>query len=149
MSLKASGLTTIPEDTTRIAKADLKGNRYILLRDTFGELFTSEDFRHLFHTEGRPTYDPARLALVTLLQFAENLSDEAAANPASISSTCWFCLWRTLVSMQACSASSGRGWSRTALSDSSSRCWSRASRHKGCCVSVASNAPIRRMCWLQ
>lgn len=81
MSFNPSQFTVVPEDTARIAKAAFPtGNRYILLRDTFGELFESEEFKHLFHAEGRPAYDPARLALITTLQFAENLSDEEAAN---------------------------------------------------------------------
>jgi transposase len=77
MSLKANPVTQIPADTDRVAKAAFpKGNRYTLLRDTFGDLFSSRDFAPLFHAEGKPAIDPARLALVTIVQFAENLSDE-------------------------------------------------------------------------
>ena len=80
MSLKPRAATEIPEETSRVAKAVFrKGNRYLRLRDTFGELFSSEDFKTLFHAEGKPALDPARLALITLVQFAENLSDEAVA----------------------------------------------------------------------
>jgi transposase len=80
MSLKVEGNKEIPEDTVRVAKAVFrKGNRYIRLRDTFGELFSSEDFKLLFHAEGKPALGPARLALITLVQFAENLSDEGVA----------------------------------------------------------------------
>ncbi len=81
MSLKAPLFSVIPEDTERVAKAAFpKGNRYLQLRDTFGALFTNIDFRHLFHSEGRPAVDPARLAVITILQFTERLSDEQAAN---------------------------------------------------------------------
>jgi len=81
MSLKVRSISQIPEDTVRVAKAAFrKGNRYILLRDTFGDLFSGDDFKELFHAEGRPAVDPARLALVTILQFAENLSDERMAD---------------------------------------------------------------------
>ena len=81
MSLKVSLTSQIPEDTARVAKAAFrKGNRTILLRDTFGDLFSDEDFKELFHAEGRPAVDPARLALTTILQFAENLSDERMAD---------------------------------------------------------------------
>ena len=81
MSLDAPLFSVIPEDTDRIAKAAFaKGNRYLRLRDTFGQLFISSEFRHLFHVEGRPAQDPARLAVITILQFAERLSDEQAAN---------------------------------------------------------------------
>ena len=81
MSLKVNPISQIPEDTARIAKAAFRtGNRYILLRDTFGDLFSSKDFKDLFHAEGRPAVDPARLALITVLQFAETLSDERMAD---------------------------------------------------------------------
>jgi len=80
MSWKASKLTTIPEETVRVAKAAFpKGNRYLRLRDTFGPLFEGETFTALFSAEGRPAEDPARLAVITILQFAESLSDEQAA----------------------------------------------------------------------
>jgi transposase len=75
MSLKPRADTEIPEETVRVAKAVFrKGNRYLRLRDSLGELFSSEDFKSLFQSEGKPALDPARLALITLLQFAENLS---------------------------------------------------------------------------
>lgn len=81
MSLKPSAFMVVPEATARIAKAAFpKGNRYLLLRDTFADLFSGNDFQALLHVEGRPAVDPARLALITILQFAENLSDEEAAN---------------------------------------------------------------------
>ena len=77
MSLKSSPITQIPEDTARIAKAAFpKSNRYLILRDTFGDLFDATDFKHLFSNEGKPASDPARLAIITILQFAEQLSDE-------------------------------------------------------------------------
>jgi transposase len=78
---KDSQPSQVPEDTARIARAVFKkGNRYLLLRDTFGDFFDSDDFRPLFHAEGRPAVDPAQLALITLVRFAENLSDERAAD---------------------------------------------------------------------
>jgi transposase len=81
MSLNAPLFSVIPEDTARVAKAAFpKGNRYLQLRDTFGQLFVITDFRHLFSMEGRSGEDPARLAVITILQFAERLSDEQAAN---------------------------------------------------------------------
>jgi transposase len=71
----------IPEETMRVAKAAFpKGNRYMLLHDALGPLFHNSDFQHLFAKEGRPAEDPARLALITILQFAERLGDEQAAD---------------------------------------------------------------------
>jgi transposase len=81
MSLHVPLFAVIPEDTERVAKAAFpRGNRYVHLRDTFGPLFDSRDFQQLFATEGRPAEDPARLALITMVQFVERLSDEQAAN---------------------------------------------------------------------
>ena len=81
MSLKPSPISQIPEETARIAKAVFpKGNRYILLRDTFGDFFNISDFKQLFSSEGKPAENPARLALIIILQFAEQLSDERMAD---------------------------------------------------------------------
>jgi len=55
-------------------------NTYLLLRDTFGPLFHNSDVQHLFSHTGQPGEDPARLALSAILQFAERLSDEQAAD---------------------------------------------------------------------
>ena len=69
------------------------GNRYVQLRDTFGALFDSRDFQHLFSSEGRPAEDPSRLAVITILQFVERLSDEQAAD-AVRSRIDWKCATR-------------------------------------------------------
>lgn len=81
MSLNSPLFYLIPEETVQVAKAAFpKGNRYLLLRDTFGPLFHNPDFQHLFSHTGQPGQDPARLALITILQFAERLSDEQAVD---------------------------------------------------------------------
>jgi transposase len=81
MSLDAPLFYVVPAETIRVAKAAFpKGNRYLQLRDSLGSLFHNPDFQHLFSAEGRPAEDPARLALITILQFAERLSDEQAAD---------------------------------------------------------------------
>jgi transposase len=81
MSLNAPLFYLIPEETAQVAKAAFPiGNRYILLRGTFGPLFYNPDFQHLFSHTGQPGEDPARLALITIPQFAERLSDEQAAD---------------------------------------------------------------------
>jgi transposase len=49
------------------------------LRDDLGPVFVDRDFDDLYPKRGRPTYPPWRLALVTLLQFREGLSDRQAA----------------------------------------------------------------------
>ncbi len=80
MSFKLVPTTPIPEMTARIAKAAFpKGNLYMRLRDELGTLYTNEDFAHLYPTHGQPGLPAWRLALVTVLQFLENLSDRQAA----------------------------------------------------------------------
>jgi len=79
MSLKPVSNFAIPEETARVARAVFpKGHLYLAVRDHFGPLFADETFAALFPTRGRPAESPARLALVTILQFAEGLSDRAA-----------------------------------------------------------------------
>jgi transposase len=70
----------VPEETARIARAAFpKGNGYLRLRDELGSLYTDEAFADLFPTHGQPAEAPWRLAVVTLLQFAEALSDRQTA----------------------------------------------------------------------
>jgi transposase len=52
----------------------------MLLRDELGTLTVDEDFAPLFPTYGQPAEAPWRLALVTIFQFIERLSDRAAAD---------------------------------------------------------------------
>jgi transposase len=81
MCLRAPLVYVIPDETARVAHAAFpKGNRYVRMRDTLGPIFTNPDFADLFPQRGQPAHDPARLALVTILQFAEDLSDREAAD---------------------------------------------------------------------
>lgn len=81
MSLKPSPIPPVPEQTILVAKAAFpKGNPYLILRDELGTIFCDEDFADLFPKKGQPAYPPWQLALVTLLQFRENLSDRGAAD---------------------------------------------------------------------
>jgi transposase len=73
-------LPPVPEDTTRVARAAFRrGNACLILRDRLGTVFTDTDFVDLYPKRGQPAYAPWRLALVTLLQFREGLSDRQAA----------------------------------------------------------------------
>ena len=81
MSLRSPLVYVIPDETARVAHAAFpKGNPYLLMRDTLGPIFTNPDFAALFPPRGQPAAAPARLALVTILQFAEDLSDREAAD---------------------------------------------------------------------
>jgi transposase len=80
MSLKPSTVQSIPEETIRVARAAFPhGNAYLTLRDTLGPIFTDTDFAPLFPSCGQPGLSPWRLALVTIMQFRENLADRQAA----------------------------------------------------------------------
>ena len=80
MSMKPQPVASIPADTQRVARAAFpKGNPYVTLRDKLGTVFEDTDFKALFSVTGQPGLAPWRLALVTVLQFRENLSDRQAA----------------------------------------------------------------------
>src|SRR6266536_1316025 len=71
----------IPEETVRIAqRAFPKGNLYMQIRDQFGMLYQNHQFAHLFASEGQPALEPARLALVTVMQYVEGVGDRQAAD---------------------------------------------------------------------
>jgi len=71
----------VPDDTARVARAAFRrGNACLILRDRLGTLFTDADFADLYPKRGQPAYAPWRLALVTLMQFREGLSDREAAD---------------------------------------------------------------------
>ncbi|GKQ37116.1 IS1182 family transposase [Streptomyces sp. A012304] len=81
MSLRGVELVEIPEETARVARAVFpKGCLAMRMRDVLGPVFADADFGELFPTRGRPAVSPARLALVSVLQFAEGLTDRQAAH---------------------------------------------------------------------
>lgn len=81
MTLHPRYIPDIPEETARVAKAAFrKGNRYMQMRDDLGTFFADEQFADLFPKVGRLAEPPWRLALVTVMQFAENLTDRQAAD---------------------------------------------------------------------
>lgn len=57
-----------------------EGNTYLKLRSFLGAVFDDELFAPLFPARGQPALAPWRLALVTIMQFAEGLSDRDAAD---------------------------------------------------------------------
>jgi transposase len=76
MSLKPEPIGPVPQETARVAKAACpKGSAFIQMRDVLGVLFEDS----LFPPDGQPALAPWRLALVTLMQFTEGLSDRQAA----------------------------------------------------------------------
>jgi transposase len=80
MSLQPQPTGPIPDETQRVARAAFpKGNVYMRMRDELGEVYTDDPFAELFPRRGQPAESPGRLAWVTILQFAEGLSDRQAA----------------------------------------------------------------------
>lgn len=80
MSMRPKPIGPVPEDTARVARAAFpKGTTYIQMRDVLGAIYDDEDFEELFEVRGRPAIAPWRLALVTVMQFSEGLSDRQAA----------------------------------------------------------------------
>ncbi len=80
MSLKPRQIDPVPRQTKRVARAAFpKGNLYLTLRDQLGPIFQDQDFSDLFPKDGQPGLPPWRLAMVTIMQFRENLPDRQAA----------------------------------------------------------------------
>jgi transposase len=81
MSLQPGLIAPVPENTAQVARAAFPdGHPYLQLRDQLGTLFTDADFADLYPRRGQPALAPWRLALVTVLQFREDLSDRRAAD---------------------------------------------------------------------
>ena len=81
MSLRPEPVGKIPAETARVARAAFpKGTLVTRLRDEFDTLYEDEDFRSLYPARGQPGLTPWRLALVTVFQFLEHLSDRQAAD---------------------------------------------------------------------
>lgn len=81
MSMHAPDVYQLPDETARVARAAFpKGNPYLRVYDVLGPIYTNPQFAGLFSKEGQPAIAPAQLALVTIFQFAEGLSDRQAAD---------------------------------------------------------------------
>ncbi|HVO71035.1 MAG TPA: transposase, partial [Aggregatilineaceae bacterium] len=81
MTLQPQPILPVPEETARIAQAAFpKGTIYLQLREELGTIYEDAFFAELYPPDGQPAASPWRLALVTVLQFAENLPDRQAAD---------------------------------------------------------------------
>jgi transposase len=70
----------IPAETIEVAHAAFpKGNVYLTIRDKLGPLFSDEDFASLFAWQGQEGVSPGLLAMVTIMQFMEGLTDRQTA----------------------------------------------------------------------
>jgi transposase len=81
MCLHPHAVPPIPEDTARVARAAFrKGNLFMRMRDEFGAIYADDAFASLFPSRGQSAESPWRLALVTVMQYVEGLSDVQAAD---------------------------------------------------------------------
>src|SRR6201987_3948256 len=81
MSMQPQPWPEGPAGTAKIARrAFRKGSLAMRARDELGAWCQAEAFRALYGTRGAPGISPAQLAMVTVLQFTENLTDRQAAD---------------------------------------------------------------------
>ena len=69
-----------------------KGNIYIRMRDELGRIYPDEAFAPLFPVLRKPANAPACLALITIMQFVEGLTDRQAADAVRSRIEMLFCL---------------------------------------------------------
>jgi transposase len=81
MSLRQQPPHSIPEETQRVAHAAFpKGTLCLRIAEELGPLYRDDQFAALFPDRGQPAASPARLALASVLQYVEGLSDRQAAD---------------------------------------------------------------------
>jgi transposase len=81
MSLRPQTPHSIPEETQRVAHAAFpKGTLCLRVADELGALYRDDQFAELFPTRGQPAASPARIAMASVLQYVEGLSDRQTAD---------------------------------------------------------------------
>jgi len=82
MSMQPQPWPEVPEATARVAKAAFRrgGALAIRIRDELGAWYEDGDFTAVYPVRGKPGLSPAQLAMVTVLQFIEDLTDRQAAD---------------------------------------------------------------------
>jgi transposase len=76
MSLHPQDQYPIPKEIQHVARAAFpKGNLCLQIADELGTIYQDRQFATLFPQRGQPAEAPAQLALVTVLQFVEGLSN--------------------------------------------------------------------------
>ena len=81
MTLQPQPILPVPAVTAAVARAAFpNGNLYLQLRDELVTIYQDTLFASLYPNDGQPAISPWRLALVTVLQFAENLPNRQAAD---------------------------------------------------------------------
>ena len=81
MSMQPRPWPEVPAGTARVArKAFRKGTLAMRARDELGAWYDDAQFGGAYGVRGAPGISPAQLAMVTVLQFTENLTGRQAAD---------------------------------------------------------------------
>src|SRR5260370_22606168 len=81
MSMEPRPWPEVPVLTAQVARAAFAGGSLAMrIRDELGAWCEDEAFSAVYGARGAPGLSPAQLAVVTALQFAENLTDQQAAD---------------------------------------------------------------------
>jgi transposase len=81
MSLAPPPLTPLPAETVRVAQAAFPApSRFMQMREQLGTIYDDAAFAILDPRRGQPAEAPWRLALITVLQSADHLTDRQAAD---------------------------------------------------------------------
>jgi transposase-like protein DUF772 len=84
LSMRPLASPPVPVATAALARAVFPaGCLAMRLRDELGEVFSNADFTGAYPRRGGPALSPATLALVSVLQYAERLTDRQAAHAAA------------------------------------------------------------------
>src|SRR4249919_2445449 len=79
VSMRPRPAPRVPDQTVVVARAAFpKGSPAMSARDELADVFGDEQFAAAFGTRGAPAESPGALALVTVLQYLENLTDRQA-----------------------------------------------------------------------
>ncbi len=85
MSLKLSVSHEVPEETARVARAACRKNSpAMLIRDELDGLYEEEQFRAMYAPCGQGGISPWQLAIVSILQYVEDLSDRQAVEAVRV-----------------------------------------------------------------
>lgn len=81
MSLQSQAQYVVPAEIAKVANTIFpKGNLCITMADTLNPFLCDQDFSALFPSQGQPATSPLRLALVTIMQYVEGLTDRQSAD---------------------------------------------------------------------
>lgn len=81
MSMQSPLGYQVPDETARIARAAFPtDNLYIEMQAQLGMIYSNPQFAALFSLTGQPAQDPARLALILVMQALEGLADRQTAD---------------------------------------------------------------------